>query len=83
MQPRLKLDPLQLGAISSDIEFQSSGSENPAQSIREVARSTVSVLTVSALWIALSRFFNDANRFSRSPIRRRYAILARNTEPQS
>jgi hypothetical protein len=39
MQPRLKLDPLQLGAISSYIEFQCSGSENPAQSIREVARS--------------------------------------------
>jgi len=78
MQPRLKLDPLQLGAISSDIEFQSSGSENPAQSIREGARSRA-----SALWIAPSRFFDDANRFSRSAIRLRYAILARNTEPQS
>ena len=34
MQPRLKLDPPPLRAISSDIEFQSSGSENPAQSIQ-------------------------------------------------
>ncbi len=58
-----------------DIEFQSSGSENPAQSIREVARTRVVG--------APSSFFNDANRFSRSPIRRRYAILAGKTAPQS
>jgi hypothetical protein len=36
----LTLDPLQMGAIDSEIIFQLSGRENPARSIRDVAQST-------------------------------------------
>jgi hypothetical protein len=80
---RLTLDPLQMEAIDSEIKFQPSGRENPARSIREVAQSAGIGSLRRRIRIAPSRFFNDANRFSRSPIRLRYAILARNTVPQS